>query len=612
MRFIAIDFETYYNSKTGCSVKDLGPEGYVNHIDFGTYLVALYDGTWSWVGNPKDMPWREIEKEPFFFVAHNARFDLPVFQSVINRLIFDAISFNVTPDAKFAPAFSKGDCKGWICTADMAAYFRSPRSLKDAAKNLLGAEVDKTKRDEMDGVVFNTLSDEKKAAMADYCLKDAKLSWEICHKYYDKWPGIERLVSEINRSSGIDGVGYDMELSKRILQHCFGEKTAAEKDIPWEYDDDKTPLSITKVRAHCATVGVPAPLSMAEDDEGCMAWEEANGAAHPFVAALRRWRKANIIEKRVKAMAERVIGSRPILTYSEKYFGSHTGRFSGENRVNVVNQPKAKIEELGGVSVRNLLIPRAASNVFCIVDWAQIEPRILLTLSGDGAALNLIRGGMSVYEVHARTTMGWTGGSLKVEDEAGYKMAKAQRLGLQYQCGAARFIEYSLVEHGIVVGLDEAKEIVANFRALNPLNVALWHKLNYEAKCCCARAMPLEIKLPSWRSLVYDNLRHDPVRGLLGDPAIGTTRKIYGGLLTENVVQAIARDIFVEKMTVLHNAGYPCSFHVHDEYVMEIGGDTATRERAEVEIPKLLREPVAWLPSCPLDVDIQFSPFYKK
>lgn len=185
-------------------------------------------------------------------------------------------------------------------------------------------------------------------------------------------------------------------------------------------------------------------------------------------------------------------------------------------------------------------------------------------------------------------------------------------LGLGYGCAGAKFQYVAKIMAGLDLSLDDAKEAVSDYRAANPGVTALWQKLNYEAKCCCARGIPLEIKLPSWRSLVYENLRHDPVRGLLGDPAQGVTRKIYGGLLTENVVQAIARDIFVQRMCELADAGYGPSFHVHDEYVIPIPGYPEDIERAKARIQEICRKPIEWLPSCPLDIDIVIAPCYQK
>src|SRR6478609_9659205 len=51
---ICIDFETFYDTKSGCSVKPLGAEAYCRHPDFYAFLVAVYDGTTLWVGDPAD------------------------------------------------------------------------------------------------------------------------------------------------------------------------------------------------------------------------------------------------------------------------------------------------------------------------------------------------------------------------------------------------------------------------------------------------------------------------------------------------------------------------------------------------------------------------------
>ena len=99
----------------------------------------------------------------------------------------------------------------------------------------------------------------------------------------------------------------------------------------------------------------------------------------------------------------------------------------------------------------------------------------------------------------------------------------------------------------------------------------------------------LQIKLPSGRKLSYpqpriiEDERHD-LRVVFADNAAGQFKDCrfgqgaYGGLWTENIVQAIARDLLVEAMLRIEAAGYPIVLHVHDEIVVR-GADRFRQHR---------------------------------
>ena len=78
---------------------------------------------------------------------------------------------------------------------------------------------------------------------------------------------------------------------------------------------------------------------------------------------------------------------------------------------------------------------------------------------------------------------------------------------------------------------------------------------------------------------------------------------LHGGLLTENYIQAIARDVFAEALIRLYDNKINCLFHVHDEYILEVPeGD---RERQKKQISQILLESPSWLKDCPLDFEIK-------
>ena len=89
----------------------------------------------------------------------------------------------------------------------------------------------------------------------------------------------------------------------------------------------------------------------------------------------------------------------------------------------------------------------------------------------------------------------------------------------------------------------------------------------------------------------------------------GTLLKLYGGLLTENIVQATARDMLIEAIVRLNAAGYKVRFHVHDEVIVEKG----KRNKLDTkEIEELMCVPPSWMPDIPLDAAGGLHNFYLK
>jgi hypothetical protein len=127
---VAIDFESYYDKDI--SVTTMGAWKYARETDI--YMVAMYfdDGT-CYVGQPADAPWSECHFRDW--IMHNAAFDLTLFEALVETGKVPGVAPRYVFD-----------------TADLAAYMGYPRSLKEAAKHLLGIEMSKSTRDNMKGM----------------------------------------------------------------------------------------------------------------------------------------------------------------------------------------------------------------------------------------------------------------------------------------------------------------------------------------------------------------------------------------------------------------------------------------------------------------------------
>lgn len=588
MNLVAIDFETFYDKKAGYSVSSMPYEAYCRDPRFDAYLVSIYggpDNPVNFIGAPKDFNWQLLEGKTI--CAHNAEFDWQVAHELVRRRVI--------------PAGIKTGA--WVCTADLAVYFHSSRALAKASEALLGKPMSKSMRDKMSGVSWQQAVEKGWAkAMLEYGNLDAIRCWELATMYLPQWPEPERKLSAMTRMHCRHGVRVEPDQLKRAYDLLCRAKFEAENDIPWEWDADKTPLNAKELAVYCRSVGIPCPASLAEDSPECEAWEAEYGDKYPVVDALRRWRKANTHHHRIKGMLDSVRTDNTIPTYI-KYGAAHTLRWGGDRRVNFQNQPRDPLQiqlhdGLHEIDIRGLLKPHVGCK-FLVPDLSQIEPRCLNWMVGNTKFLTECRQ-FSPYTAYARVFFGWTGGDeLKVQNKPLYKMCKAIVLGCGYGCGGKKFQFTAKVLADYIVDEPTAIQNVKDFRAMNPLITGLWRQLDRDMRRSAVNMEPVyEIELPSGRSMKYFN----PV--MLGDLTAqdeinGNRKKFYGGKLTENITQAVARDIFGHGgLLALDGAGLWVPFHVHDEAIIEVP-ENITKDEV-MDVAKLFTTAPEWAAGVPI------------
>jgi DNA polymerase len=317
---------------------------------------------------------------------------------------------------------------------------------------------------------------------------------------------------------------------------------------------------------------------------------------------MRTVRRTNILSKKLKAMRARVRSDNGYMSFGMLYFGaSTTGRFSGADGVNMQNLPSSA---MFGVNFRDL-IEAPPGYVFVNVDSSQIEPRCLGWLTNNTVLLDSIRGGAAIYEAHARASMGWKGGALKSEDPDLYKLAKARVLALGYGAGAEKFIAMANTMCGLVVTPREAEHIVADFRKTSPEicgKGGIWDSLESGMVRSARLKETFEVELPTGRMMRY--FRPSNMGGLSAETAFQggmTRRRWWGGSLTENITQATAREVFVDKILDVEDAGYPVLFHVHDELTALVEEDKA--DEALRDILQIMCATPDFMPGLPLGAE---------
>jgi hypothetical protein len=378
---VAVDFETYYTS--AYSVKELGHWAYCHDPRFEAYLVAVTDGERTCVCDPRQFPWATITGRRW--VSHNRDFDRGVFERLRDLGVI----------ASTVPRPSD-----WFCTAALCAYLQHPRDLAGAVQAVFGQVLDKAPRSRAKG--WNPMEDQFLGLeMRRYAGRDALACLALWNHLERHWPASERRLFELTSAMGRRGLAVDWDHVRRSRQDLQAKVEELSRGLPWE-----KALSVKAFRQACDQAGVRPPTSTSAKDPGFLEWADTQPGSIEagWALAMQRIRSANRTAKVLEAMeARRMADGR--MAFELRYFGATTGRWAGGGGLNLQNLNRGSAE---GVDVRRSFVA-PPGHVLAVVDYSQIESRVLLYLAGDTEALRLFRDNPNsdAYEIHARRTMGY-------------------------------------------------------------------------------------------------------------------------------------------------------------------------------------------------------------
>jgi len=584
---IALDLETFWSRRY--SVATLGLDRYVMHPSFKVTLASLYSPDFQWVGKPEDLPVDRLNGQEV--CAHNAEFD-----SVCSRM---AIFNGTMPD--FTPS-------RWVCTADMAAFHQFPRALAGACKELFGIEVDKSARNAMQSLSVDEI--QANPTFVEYALLDAKLSYDVHEALKVGFPEREALLSELGRKIGSRGMPLDGPFTQTQIDLLWKIMADCEKALPWVGGENSAAVTSTVALTDaCKLDNVPPPPATSETDVETMKWKATYPKQAAWLDAMSRWRKAN---KQSESLTGLLLRKRPDSRVSVrfKYCGAqHTKRWSGTGGLNFHGIPREDVE---GTSFKKCL-KASPGKVIVSADFSQIEPRILHWIAGDLDFLSLVRGGIDLYEAHGRAS------GLYQEDEPMKDLApelrhlcKARVLGLGYGCGVKKFgqVASALTGGKLNLSASEARSQVFNYRKQNPKIPELWKRIeNYVRD----RIPETDGEVVTVETRANTPIRYFDVEdkeGELSGRTIkgGPRKKLYGGLLTENLIQATARDVFAEALLKAEAAGLEILLHVHDSLTVEVE-ESRGSEALEL-ITSTLSSPPVWAEGLPLAAEGEVKKHY--
>lgn len=268
--------------------------------------------------------------------------------------------------------------------------------------------------------------------------------------------------------------------------------------------------------------------------------------------------------------------------------------------------------------IRTAFIP-SEGHKFVVADFSAIEARVIAWLAGEQWVNDVFATHGKIYEATAAQMFGVPVEKI-VKGNAEYSMrqkGKVATLALGYQGGVNSLISMGALKNGL--SEEELPDIVRRWREANRRICDLWYSIEQAVLMVMHTAQPqairnlifalegdvvygqsfLTVQLPSGRKLFYAKpfLKENQFGKLaLHYYGVGQNKKwgvesTYGGKMTENIVQAIARDCLAVTLERIADKGLQVVFHVHDEVIID-----APMETTVEEICRLMAEPIPWAP----------------
>lgn len=461
--------------------------------------------------------------------------------------------------------------------------------------------------------------------LAAYCRNDVYLTESLLNLTDKKVPAGEKELINITSRMMCEPL-LKADLARLKAFHTT-EKENTEKTIAASGVDRKTLSSNKQFAAYMKAQGFRVPLktspttgvsipALGQKDFGYVELM----AQHPERRALwagRAAAKSRIQETRALRFIN-ATNKRGKIPMPLMYYGAHTGRFSGSEKMNVQNMPR-------GSELRLSLVADGDDKLVYVIDLSQIEARMLAWLAGEDQITDVFRKDEDIYSAFASIVYGREIAKNTDPDER--FVGKTCILGLGYGLGHDRFWEVmniGTMGPPVVMSHNEARRIVTTYRRTYPKIPAFWKRCEGLIYAMCDPTQwgqqygPLtigkeELILPNGLSLQYPGLLESN-----GDSYInknGAQIKLYGGKLAENITQALARIVITDAM--LKADAYFTQFDecgvvltVHDE-IAAVG----PKEHAEEHFAKLHEltvEPPEWCKDLPLAAEGGYAKDYSK
>lgn len=653
MRTLHIDIETY-------SDVDLARSGLYRYVQSPAFEILLFAYAYD-DGPVQVVDLAQGEKIPYFTVMDLHR---PEVAKMAHNAAFEYYCLSKFFDTRLDQ---------WHCTMVHALYCGFPASLAKAGEAMGFAEDKKKMGigrsliryfcipcapSRTNGGRTRNLprhAPEKWKLFKDYCRQDVVTEREIENRLSPyPVPDAEHSLWVLDQMINIHGTALDMGLVDGALAIDAQTKGRLSKRAR-EITKLDNPNSVAQLKewisqnsdVEVETLNKQTVADMLQERQGDELLQE-------MLRIRQEMGKTSV--KKYQAMKDAACSDGRVRGLLQFYGANRTGRWAGR-LVQVQNLPRNYIKSLdtarelvkgqktealqliyGSVPdtlsqlVRTAFVPAEGCR-FCVADFSAIEARVISWLAGEQWRLDVFRTHGKIYEASASSMFGVPIEKIRKGNPEYALRAKGKvaELALGYQGGKGALITMGALRQGLTE--EELPDIVKRWRGSNRRIVDLWYTVENYAMDAVLRGtvsrMPcgitfrrdrnyLMIDLPGSRTLYYNSPRTGQNRfgneSLVYTGLDQTTKKwetieTYGGKLTENIVQAVARDLLANAMVNLSRAGYRICFHIHDEVILEV--PEGSGQCLEEAVALMCRTP-DWAEGLPLNADGFETYYYRK
>jgi len=552
--------------------------------------------------------------------------------------------------------------KGWQCTAVQSAMLALPLSLEGVGA-VLGLSKQKMsegkeliryfsipcKPTKLNGGRTRNLpehSPNKWSLFKAYCIRDVDVERQI-RKKLNKYPipESERELYLLDQSINDRGVLVDKELVAHAVECNLQYKNAVTKRA-YELTGLENPNSVAQIKSWLSEQGLETESLDKKSVKGLLS--ETDGDIFEVLKLRLLMSKTSI--KKYEAIERSVCSDGRVHGLLQFYGANRTGRWAGR-LVQVQNLPQNHLTDLslardlvkkrwyeevemlfdstpGVLSelIRTAFIPKPGSR-FIVADFSAIEARVLSWISGEAWRMEVFSTHGKIYEASASAMFGvpieeiTKGSSLR-------QKGKIAELALGYGGAVGALTSMGALDMGLTE--EELPQLVRQWRTANPHITKFWWDVDAAAMTALREKIEtrvgrvafhyesglLLITLPSGRMLFYVKPRialNKFGREGITYEGIGENKKwlridTYGPKLTENIVQAVSRDLLALAMLRLQKAGFEIVMHIHDEVVLEVPHGVTNVE----EVCSIMAEAPEWTDGLLLRADGYECDFYKK
>lgn len=645
--FLCLDFETFYDADY--TLRKLTTSDYVRDSRFETIGVGIYDGDEKvWMENRDFQHWaKSVPWEKTGVLEHHAHFDGLILSHRYD--IHPAVHFCTMSMAR---TFG---IDGGVSLAALAEHF----GVGHKGNEVLQAK-GKHRRD---------FTQAEWLQYGEYCKNDCALTNAIFDKMVEQgFPEPELWLIDATVKMFTEP---QLVLDEPLLRQYLIEERQRKAALLERIKMDRSAIGSNATLADAFhLLGVEPPMkrspttgkeifAFARNDPGMQELLEHEDDDVRWLAEARIAVKSTINETRTERLLKLGEGGRPMPVYLN-YAKAHTYRWAGGDRTNFQNLRR------GGVLKKAVLAPEG--HVVVAADSGAIEARGTAWLAGHTELVEGFRLNQDVYSAFASEVYQRHVDRKRPEDKTAGQLGKVAILGLGYQMGWPKFATTLLAgpmgnppmkftaDDAQVMNVDVDKfaadeqkmervsnlvsrlsieeltvhcavsdKIVRKYRTANKPIVELWKTMEQVIEAMdvaapgeefsfgpgeCLTIVRHGIRLPNGLTLHYPGLRTSEDGGYSYLGKYGKLRQhIYGGLLTENVVQALSRIVIGEQMLSLKaKYGYDSVMSTHDEIVTIV--PESEGELASWRMVEEMKIAPSWAVGLPLTAEGGFAKSY--